>query len=146
MTVVEADGNYVEEVELGNLNIYSGETYSVLVKAHEVAPEGQTSFWVVSHVRGRLPKTPPGLAILTYAQNGNADDLSKPTLPITSPPLSPAAWNDTSFSVAQSRLFVARKGIHSPPLGYVCVFICSAFPYVAEKLEPFEHSSHRNLQ
>ena len=113
MTVVEADGNYVEAVTLGNLNVYSGETYSVLLKAYEVAPKGQKNFWAVSRVRGRLPRTPPGLAILTYAQQDEQDASKKPSassLPITSPPPSPAAWDDTAFSVAQSRLFVARQG------------------------------------
>ena len=110
ITVVEADGNYVEEVKLGNLNVYSGETYSVLLKAYDIPPNGQMSFWAVSHVRGRLPKTPPGLAILTYTQGGGNNNMSNPPLPITSPPSSPAPWNDTSFSIAQSRLFVAREG------------------------------------
>ena len=112
MTVVEADGNYVEEVKLGNLNVYSGETYSVLLKAYDIPPSGEMSFWAVSHVRGRLPKTPPGLAILTYAaQDDGGTNMSNPPLPITSPPPSPAPWNDTSFSIAQSRLFVAREGV-----------------------------------
>ena len=110
MTVVEADGNYVEEVKLGNLNIYSGETYSVLLKTYDIPPKGQMSFWAVSHVRGRLPKTPPGLAILTYTQDGGNNNMLNPPLPISSPPSSPAPWNDTSFSIAQSRLFVAREG------------------------------------
>ena len=114
MTVVEADGNYVEAVTLGNLNVYSGETYSVLLKAYDVPPKGQKNFWAVSRVRGRLPKTPPGLAVLTYAAPDEQDTSKKPAaavLPSTSPPLSPAAWDDTAFSVAQSRLFVARQGI-----------------------------------
>lgn len=113
MRVVEADGYYVEEVELRNLDVYSGETYSVLVKAFDEAPSGQKSFWAVSHVRGRLPKTPPGLAVVAYVPDAN--DESKPPLPTTSPPPSPAPWNDTAFSLAQSRLFVARQGVPVPP-------------------------------
>eukprot|EP00250_Pteridium_aquilinum_P013203 c21197_g1_i1 orf=236-1981(+) len=111
MTVVEADGNYVEEVVLDNLDVYSGETYSVLVRAFDVPPSGRKSFWAVSHVRGRLPKTPPGLAIFAYGDDGVAAQ------PTSSPPLSPALWNDTAFSLAQSRLFVARKGqgVPRPP-------------------------------
>jgi FtsP/CotA-like multicopper oxidase with cupredoxin domain len=31
MTVVEADGHYVKPFVVKNLNIYSGETYSVLI-------------------------------------------------------------------------------------------------------------------
>ncbi|KAI5056288.1 hypothetical protein GOP47_0028106 [Adiantum capillus-veneris] len=105
MTIVEADGNYVEEVELDNLNIYSGESYSVLVKAHEHPPSGRKSFWVVSRVQGRLPKTPPGLAILVYG-----DDQTVPR-PSSLPPPPPAAWNDTAFKIHQSRLMVAKQGL-----------------------------------
>lgn len=110
MIVVEADGNYVEEVELDNLDVYSGETYSVLLRAFDEPPNGVKNFWIASYVRGRLPKTPPGLAILTYG-NGVA------SRPSSLPPLSPALWNDTDFSLSQSRLFVARKGqgIPRPP-------------------------------
>ena len=35
MTVVEADGHYVEPFVVQNLFIYSGETYSVIVKADQ---------------------------------------------------------------------------------------------------------------
>ena len=35
MTVVEADGHYVEPFVVKNLFIYSGETYSVLIKADQ---------------------------------------------------------------------------------------------------------------
>lgn len=35
MTVVEADGHYVEPVELENLDVYSGESYSVLLRADQ---------------------------------------------------------------------------------------------------------------
>jgi L-ascorbate oxidase len=119
MTVVEADGNYVEPVTLGNLHVYSGETYSVLLKTYDdVPPKGQNNFWIVSRVHGRLPKTPPGLAVLAYtsaAAAAAAGSSRKPPaaallLPITPPPPAPAAWDDTAFSVAQSRLFVARQG------------------------------------
>lgn len=111
MTVVEADGNYVEEVELDNLDVYSGETYSVLVRAFDEPPNGRKSFWAVSHVRGREPHTPPGLAILAYGDDVVAQR------PTSSPPPSPALWNDTAFSLSQSRLFLARQGqgIARPP-------------------------------
>ncbi|KAH7330846.1 hypothetical protein KP509_20G005200 [Ceratopteris richardii] len=108
MTLVEADGNYVEEVVLDNLNLYSGESYSVLIEAYKQPPGGRKTFWVTAHVQGRLPKTTPALAILVYG-DGEA------TTPVSSPPLAPAAWNDTAFSLRQSRMIVAKKGTIPPP-------------------------------
>lgn len=108
MRVVEADGNYVEEMDVTSLDIYSGETYSVLVKAKA---EGKGSFWVAAHVRGRPPKTPPALAILYY---GDGEAVAPPT----EPPKCPATWNDTDFSMQQARQIVARKGfgVPKPPI------------------------------
>ncbi|GLJ51158.1 hypothetical protein SUGI_1088840 [Cryptomeria japonica] len=66
MTVVEADGHYVEPVEVDNLDVYSGETYSVLITANQDPSE---NYWVGVNVRGRDPKTPTGLAVLNYLSN-----------------------------------------------------------------------------
>ncbi|KAF6175965.1 hypothetical protein GIB67_003453 [Kingdonia uniflora] len=47
MIVVEADGYYVEPFVVKNLNIYSGETYSVLVKADQ---DPLRNYWATSNV------------------------------------------------------------------------------------------------
>ncbi|KAF6164377.1 hypothetical protein GIB67_037534 [Kingdonia uniflora] len=59
MTIVEADGHYVEPFVVKNLNIYSGETYSVLVKADQ---DPSRNYWAASNVISRKPATPPGPA------------------------------------------------------------------------------------
>ncbi|KAJ1412856.1 Multicopper oxidase, type 1 [Sesbania bispinosa] len=53
MTVVEADGHYVEPFMVQNLFIYSGETYSVLVKADQ---DPSRNYWITSNVS---PPPPP---------------------------------------------------------------------------------------
>ncbi|GLJ51146.1 hypothetical protein SUGI_1088680 [Cryptomeria japonica] len=63
MTVVEADGHYVETVEVDNLDVYSGESYSVLITANQ---DPSQNYRAGLNVRGRPPKTPTGLAILNY--------------------------------------------------------------------------------
>ncbi|KAB2636891.1 L-ascorbate oxidase-like [Pyrus ussuriensis x Pyrus communis] len=90
MTVVEADGHYVEPFETQNLYIYSGETYSVLVS--------------------RKPATPTALAILNYYSN--YPKKSPPTLPTAGP-----LWNETAQRLAQSLSLKAHKNFtHTPPL------------------------------
>ncbi|KAF9591612.1 hypothetical protein IFM89_004841 [Coptis chinensis] len=106
MTVVESDGNYVEPFIIKNLNIYSGETYSVLVKADQ---DSSRNYWATSNVVSRKPQTPTGLAIFNYYQN----DPQKlpPTMPTTGP-----LWNDSDYRLAQSIAIKARQGyIHPPP-------------------------------
>eukprot|EP00249_Psilotum_nudum_P002201 c15111_g1_i1 orf=240-1979(-) len=104
MTVVEADGNYVKPVVVDNLDIFSGQTYSVLITANQ---DRSRNYWVGINVRGRFPETQTGLAILNYLPNPSTK------VPVTSAPVSPI-WNDTAYSVAQSRLFVAREGYKVP--------------------------------
>ncbi|CAN1263172.1 L-ascorbate oxidase [Linum perenne] len=106
MTVVEADGNYVEPFETENLYIYSGETYSVLVKADQPPTR---NYWMTTSVVARKPATPKGLAIFNYYPNHPR------RRPHTVPPAGPQ-WNDTVSRLDQSRAFKARKGyIHAPP-------------------------------
>ncbi|MCO5602536.1 hypothetical protein L7F22_056669 [Adiantum nelumboides] len=107
MTVVEVDGRYVNDVDLDNLNVHSGDSYSVLLRTYAEPPNGRKSFWVATHVRGREPKTNPGLGILVYGNNEVA------LLPTSTPPLSPAPWNDTAFSLNQSRQILARQGFYA---------------------------------
>ncbi|XP_008226201.1 PREDICTED: L-ascorbate oxidase-like [Prunus mume] len=107
MTVVEADGHYVEPFQTKNLYIYSGETYSVLITANQ---DPSRNYWVTTNVVSRKPATPTGLAILNYYPKYFKK--SPPTLPTTDP-----LWNDTAPRLAQSLAVKAHKSfIHSPPL------------------------------
>ncbi|KAH9320774.1 hypothetical protein KI387_015413 [Taxus chinensis] len=105
MTVVEADGHYLEPVEVDNLDVYSGESYSVLITANQ---DPANNYWAALNVRGRLPKTPTGLAILNYLPNPSAE------LPTSPPPPSPL-WNDFAYSKALAKKLVALKGHEEVP-------------------------------
>ena len=108
MTVVEADGHYVEPFAVKNLFIYSGETYSVLIKADQ---NPSRNYWIQSSVVSRQPKTAPGLGILNYYPNNPR----RP--PPSATPLAGPAWDDVNSQLAQSLLTKARKGdkYHRPP-------------------------------
>ncbi|KAL3818898.1 hypothetical protein ACJIZ3_004803 [Penstemon smallii] len=106
MTVVEADGHYVEPFVVQNLFIYSGETYSVLIKADQ---SPSRNYWASAKVVSRNSSTPNGLAILNYYPNHPRRN------PTASPPIGPI-WNDIGPRLAQSLAIKARKGfIHTPP-------------------------------
>lgn len=102
MTVVEADGHYVEPFEVDNLDLYSGETYSVLVKANQ---DPSKNYWAGVNVRSRKPMTPTGLSIFSYLPD---------KLPVGAPPTSPP-WNDFAYSKNLAKKYVALKGIEKPP-------------------------------
>ncbi|KAG2711831.1 hypothetical protein I3843_04G089000 [Carya illinoinensis] len=107
MTVVEADGHYVEPFVVKNLYIYSGETYSVLIKVDQ---DPSRNYWMTTNVVSRRPPTAPtGLAILNYYPNH----------PRRSPPTPPALgpiWNDTEPRLAQSQAIKSHHSyIHTPP-------------------------------
>ncbi|EOX92188.1 Cupredoxin superfamily protein isoform 2 [Theobroma cacao] len=107
MTVVEADGHYVEPFVVQNLFIYSGETYSVLVKADQ---DPTRNYWITSNIVSRPANTTPGLAIFNYYPNHPRRS------PPTSPPAAPV-WNNSRPRIAQSQAIKARPGyIHPPPL------------------------------
>ncbi|KAH9614679.1 hypothetical protein KSS87_010081 [Heliosperma pusillum] len=105
MTVVEADSHYVEPFDVQNLFIYSGETYSVLIKANQ---NPSRNYWATTNVVSRLPKTTTGLAIFNYYPN--TPEQNPPTTPTTGP-----LWNDTAARIAQSLAFKARQGFTEPP-------------------------------
>ncbi|XP_021273720.1 L-ascorbate oxidase-like [Herrania umbratica] len=106
MTVVEADGHYVEPFVVQNLFIYSGETYSVLVKADQ---DPTRNYWITSNIVSRPANTTPGLAIFNYYPNHPRRS------PPTSPPAAPV-WNNSRPRIAQSQAIKARRGyIHPPP-------------------------------
>ncbi|XP_054805552.1 L-ascorbate oxidase-like [Prosopis cineraria] len=107
MTVVEADGHYVEPFVVQNLFLYSGETYSVLVKADR---DRSRNYWITSNVVSRNRTTPPGLGIFNYYPN-------HPRRSPPSTPPSPPAWDDVEPRLAQSLAIKARSGsvIQPPP-------------------------------
>ncbi|KAI6699643.1 hypothetical protein NL676_013967 [Syzygium grande] len=100
MTIVEADGHYVEPIVVQNLFIYSGETYSVLIKINQ---EPSRNYWITTNIVGRdaTATTPPGLAVLNYYPN------HPNRVPPTDPPAGPI-WNDVAPRLAQ-------RYIHTPP-------------------------------
>ncbi|EER98805.1 hypothetical protein BDA96_02G194300 [Sorghum bicolor] len=107
MTVVEADGHYVKPFVVKNLNIYSGETYSVTITADQ---DPNRNYWVASNVISREPGTPTGTAILSYYSGRSSPRKPPPTTPPTGP-----AWNDTTYRFRQSVATVAHPAHVQPP-------------------------------
>jgi L-ascorbate oxidase len=108
MTVVEADGHYVKPFVVKNLNIYSGETYSVLIKADQ---DPNRNYWLASNVVSRKPGTATGTAILSYYGGRSSPRRPPPTTPPTGP-----AWNDTMYRFRQSVATVAHPAhVERPP-------------------------------
>ncbi|CAA3020836.1 L-ascorbate oxidase [Olea europaea subsp. europaea] len=105
MTLVEADGNYLEPYSVSNMDIYSGETYSVLFTTDQ---EGSKNYWISVSVRGREPNTPQALIILNYIPT------SASNLPNLPPPVAPL-WNDYNYSRSFSSKILALKGSPKPP-------------------------------
>lgn len=108
MTVVEADGHYVEPFVVKNLFIYSGETYSVIIKANQ---DPSRNYWMTTNVvsRNATGSAPPGLAFLNYYPNHPRR--SPPTVPPAGP-----AWNDVKARLNQSLAIKAHRDfIHTPP-------------------------------
>ncbi|GMH10964.1 hypothetical protein Nepgr_012805 [Nepenthes gracilis] len=109
MVVVEADGNYVQPFPVDDLDIYSGETYSVLITGDQ---NPNMNYWLSVGVRGRQPQTPNAVAVLNYL----------PTPPSNLPPLSPPPtplWNNYTHSKSFSKRVLALMGsTPSPPKNY----------------------------
>ncbi|KAK2973574.1 hypothetical protein RJ640_030699 [Escallonia rubra] len=105
MTVVEADGYNVEPFVVKNLFIYSGETYSVLIKADQ---NPSRNYWMSSKVVSRNSTTPNGLAIFNYYPNHPRRN------PPTVPPAGPLS-NDLAPRVAQSNAIKSHQGYALPP-------------------------------
>ncbi|TYK09891.1 L-ascorbate oxidase [Cucumis melo var. makuwa] len=108
LLVVEADGNYVQPFSTSDIDIYSGESYSVLITTDQNPSE---NYWVSIGVRARLPKTPPGLTVLNYLPNS----VSK--LPISPPPETPD-WEDFDRSKNFTFRIFAAMGSPKPPVRY----------------------------
>ncbi|XP_074578343.1 L-ascorbate oxidase-like [Curcuma longa] len=105
MTVVEADGNYVKPFSVDDMDIYSGESYSVLITTDQ---NPSSNYWLSVGVRGREPNTPPALAIINYRPN------SPSKLPDSSPPVTPV-WNDYAHSKSFTYKILAKEGTPRPP-------------------------------
>ncbi|XP_057807075.1 L-ascorbate oxidase [Salvia miltiorrhiza] len=105
MTVVEADGHYVEPFVVKNLFIYSGETYSVLITADQ---DPSRNYWASAKIVSRPSNTTNGLALFNYYPNHPRRD------PPTAPPAGPR-WDDVAPRLAQSNAIRARRGFINPP-------------------------------
>lgn len=105
MRVVEADGHYVEPFVVKNLFIYSGETYSVLIKADQ---NPSRNYWASAKVVSRNSTTPNGLAIFNYYPNHPRRN------PPTTPPIGPR-WDDLQLRLSQSLAIKALHGFNHPP-------------------------------
>ncbi|KAI3936277.1 hypothetical protein MKX01_016309, partial [Papaver californicum] len=113
MTLVEADGNYIQQVEVDSLNIYSGDTYSVLIKTDQ---DQSKNYWISAYQIARKPPLPPpGLTILNYKPNPASET---PTSP---PPTSPD-WDDFSGSKSFANKILALQSnqliIPKPPASF----------------------------
>ncbi|KAL6180600.1 hypothetical protein ACLB2K_047261 [Fragaria x ananassa] len=105
MVVVEADGNYVQPFAVDDLDIYSGESYSVLITTNQ---NPRNNYWLSVGVRGREPKTPQGLTLLNYKPN------SASKLPTSPPPVTPL-WNNYTHSKSFTTSILALMGSPKPP-------------------------------
>jgi L-ascorbate oxidase len=105
LIVVEADGNNVHPFAVDDIDIYSGETYSVLLTTDQ---DPNKNYWLSIGVRGRKPNTPQGLTILNYKK------ISASVLPISPPPVTPL-WNDFERSKAFTKQIISKMGTPQPP-------------------------------
>lgn len=110
MVVVEADGNYVQPFTVTDMDIYSGESYSVLFTTDQ---NPSINYWISVGVRGRKPNTPQGLNILKYITT-KTPTTPPLTLPTSPPPVTPL-WNDYTHSKAFTKMMVAQSGSPKPP-------------------------------
>ncbi|KAL3733352.1 hypothetical protein ACJRO7_022822 [Eucalyptus globulus] len=118
MVVVEADGNYVQPFDVNDLDIYSGESYSVLITSDQ---EPRQNYWIAVGVRGREPYTPQALTVLNYLPN------SASKLPTSPPPATPL-WNDYNHS--KTMWSINNISLALPPtpyLGTIKYNVLSAF-------------------
>ncbi|KAL8160220.1 hypothetical protein V2J09_001757 [Rumex salicifolius] len=105
MVVVEADGNYVQPFTVDDVDINSGESYSVLLSTHNQTTP--SNFWISVGVRGRQPKTPPALTLLNYLT-------SSVSIPTSAPPTTPL-WSNLTHSKSFSGQIVGLDGVTAKP-------------------------------
>ncbi|XP_058183466.1 L-ascorbate oxidase-like isoform X1 [Rhododendron vialii] len=106
MVVVEADGNYVQPFAVEDMDIYSGESYSVLLTTDQ---DPSQNYWVSISVRGRKPQTPQGLTILHYLHHPKTS-----LIPTRPPPVAPL-WNNYTHSKLFTTKILALMGTPQPP-------------------------------
>ncbi|XP_015973554.1 L-ascorbate oxidase-like [Arachis duranensis] len=112
MVVVEADGNYVDPFEVDDIDIYSGESYSILITTNQ---NPNNNYWISIGVRGRKPNTPQALTILNYQKASISS--SNIIIPNSPPPITPQ-WNDFNRSKAFTNKIHALMGSPKPPTHY----------------------------
>ncbi|KAG2311219.1 hypothetical protein Bca52824_022776 [Brassica carinata] len=105
LVVVEADGNYITPFATDDIDIYSGETYSVLLTTNQ---DPSQNYYISAGIRGRKPNTPPALTVLNYITAPSSQ------LPSSPPPETPR-WNDFDRSKSFSKKIFAAMGSPSPP-------------------------------
>ncbi|KAI5406512.1 hypothetical protein KIW84_053014 [Lathyrus oleraceus] len=105
LIVVEADGNYVHPFAVDDIDIYSGETYSVLLTTDQ---DPNKSYWLSIGVRGRKPNTSQALTFLNYKT------ISASVFPTSPPPVTPL-WNDFNRSKAFTKQIISKMGTPQPP-------------------------------
>ncbi|XP_054819404.1 L-ascorbate oxidase-like [Prosopis cineraria] len=105
LVVVEVDGNYVQPFEVDDIDIYSGESYSVLLITNQ---NPNQNYWITAGVRARKPNTTQALTILNYKT------ISASVYPITPPPVIPL-WNDFNRSKTFTKKIFALMGTPQPP-------------------------------
>ncbi|RDY08254.1 L-ascorbate oxidase, partial [Mucuna pruriens] len=108
MLVVEADGNYVQPFVVNDIDIYSGESYSVLLTTDQ---NPKKNYWISVGVRGRKPNTPQALTILNYKT------ISASIFPTSPPPITPQ-WDDYNRSKTFIKKILALNGTEQPPHYY----------------------------
>ncbi|KAH7858451.1 hypothetical protein Vadar_024011 [Vaccinium darrowii] len=107
MVVVEADGNYVQPFAVEDMDIYSGESYSVLLTTDQ---DPSLNYWVSISVRGRKPQTPQGLTMLHYQHHPKTS-----LIPTSPPPVAPL-WNNYTHSKLFTNKILAFMGTPQPPI------------------------------
>ncbi|CAN7067607.1 unnamed protein product [Brassica rapa subsp. trilocularis] len=105
LVVVEADGNYITPFATSDVDIYSGESYSVLLTTDQ---DPSQNYWISVGVRGRKPKTPPALTVLHYVTAPSSQ-------PPSSPPPETPRWNDFDRSRNFSKRIFSAMGSPPPP-------------------------------
>ncbi|XP_010420960.1 PREDICTED: L-ascorbate oxidase [Camelina sativa] len=108
LVVVEADGNYVTPFTTDDIDIYSGESYSVLLTTDQ---DPSQNYYISVGVRGRKPNTTQALTILNYV----TAPASK--LPSSPPPVTPR-WDDFERSKNFSKKIFSAMGSPPPPKKY----------------------------
>ncbi|KAF7815489.1 L-ascorbate oxidase [Senna tora] len=105
MVVVQVDGNYVEPFTVDNLDIYSGESYSVLLNTDQ---NPNKNYWISLGHRDFNISTTPALTLLNYQV------ISRSVLPSSPPPVTPP-WYDREGRKIFVKKLIALKGTPQPP-------------------------------